>query len=216
MGATECEAISNGLLGKDPVGFLLKNVVRTGTVSETGFPTSAARRFDFADDGQTTEGGTVYDHLSPENPNLINGLLEVSYLPWGRNTGYYIILAPEGGPDIMMTAMMSGCSVGYVRADDGSVRVSHHNVMAKDMNQAQRSTLAFATKALHPNQYYHNIFENRGEAVFQSDGFGFVFGVRHDKQWTMYAQTIEVWRSRHGESGKSLGAGTTIKHAGVL
>jgi hypothetical protein len=216
MGATECNAISSGLLGKDPIGFLSKNVVRTGTVSETGFPTSATRRFDFTDDGPTTEGGTVYDHLSPENTNLINGLLEVSYLPWGRDTGYYIILDPVSGPDIMMTAMMSGCSVGYVRANDGSVRVSHHNVMAKDMNQAQRSTLAFATSALHPNQYHHEIFENRGEAVFKSDGFGFVFGVRHDKQWTMYAQTIAVWRSRHGTTSALIGAGTTITRAGVL
>ena len=28
----------------------------------------------------------------------------------------------------MLTAQMSGCSVGYTRANNGVVRVSHHNI----------------------------------------------------------------------------------------
>lgn len=216
MPATECNAIRNGLLGNDTVGFLSRNVIRTSTVSESGFPTSATRSFDFTNEGQTFQSGTVYDHVSPENPSLINGLLDVFYLPWGMNSGYYIILEPQGGPDIMMTATMSGCSVGYVRSDDGAVRVSHHNIKTLDMNTAQRRTLAFAENALHPSDYYHGIAENRGEITFVSEGFGYVFGVRRKGQWTMYQQTVSDWRERDKWTGVMIASAITITSAAIF
>src|SRR5436190_13261499 len=101
MPESECKAIYKGLLGKDTIGFLQTTVIKTGTSDESGIPTSATRLFDFTNEGETAQGGTFYDHVMSENPKLITGFLEVCYLPWGRNSGYYIILEPKGGPDIM-------------------------------------------------------------------------------------------------------------------
>ncbi len=189
MSATECIAISKGLLG-DTLGFLSSNVVQTGTEPETGIPTSATRSFDFTDKGATKQGGKVYDHAVPNNMNVIGGLLNVSYLPWGRDTGYYIILDPDDGPDIMMTATLSGCSVGYLRAEDGAVRVSHHNISGPQGRQGQKATLGFAPKTLHPTEYDKGDYRKEGETTISESGFGFVFGVRRARKWTMYRQSI--------------------------
>jgi hypothetical protein len=203
MGATECNAIRNGLLGGNALGFLSNNVIFTSTADITGIPSSATKSFDFDDDGPTVQGGRQYGAITPENPNLINGLLDVAYLPWGHNAGYYIILEPTGGPNIMMTATMNGCSVGYVRGPGGIVRVSHHNLSgSSNMDTEQRTTLSFATGALHPSAYRHGSsgFDSKtGEIYFKQEGFGFVFGVRQNQQWTMYAQMVTsrretLWR----------------------
>jgi hypothetical protein len=216
MSATECNAISKGLLG-DTLGFLSSNVVQTGTDPETGIPTSATRSFDFNDQGPTKQGGRVYDHAVPDNMNLINGLLDVYYLPWGRNAGYYVILEPEGGPDIMMTATLSGCSVGYVRADDGAVRVSHHNISGPGGTRTQLTTLAFAENAFHPDEYREGAgYRVSGETAFSEDGFGFVFGVRRKRQWTMYRQRIITSKAVDKWEGTFLSYTVIITGAGVF
>ncbi|HUN42630.1 MAG TPA: hypothetical protein VMU81_20235 [Acetobacteraceae bacterium] len=216
MPAKECTAIRDGLLGSDTVGFLSQNVIRTSTDSQDEYPTSATRFFDFTYEGKTAEGGAVYDHVSPENQNVINGLLEVFYLPWRINAGYYIILGPKDGPDIMMTATMSGCSVGYIRGSGGAIRVSHHNIRGRDSQQAQERTLSFVENALHPDVYHHDISENRGEVNFASRGFGFVFGVRRQTEWTMYWQKIAVWREQNNWTANVVASAINVKGAGIL
>lgn len=189
MSGQECNEIQAGLLGKT-VEFLSKNVIQTDTYAEKGVPTSATRSLDFKADGNTVQGGKRYTMLT-QNARLINGQLNVSYLPWGEDSGYYIILEPDSGPDIMMTATMDGCSVGYVRADDGAVRVSHHNLMsATDMNSAQRNSLSFAKAALHPSDYSFKKQSENNLVFLNETGFGFVFGVRRNGAWSMYAQRL--------------------------
>lgn len=199
----ECNDIRTGLLG-NTIDFLSKNVVQTDTKAEKGVPTSATRSLDFKTDGNTIQGGKRYTLLT-ETARLINGQLTVSYLPWGEDTGYYIILEPDSGPDIMMTAMMDGCSVGYVRADDGALRVSHHNAMsATDMNAAQRNTLSFASSSLHPSDYSFKTQTENNMLFVNEAGFGFVFGVRRSGKWRMYAQhlTSRVQTDARGKTTK--------------
>jgi hypothetical protein len=215
MSATECSAIEKGLLG-DTLGFLSSNVVQTGTDAETGIPTSATRSFDFTDKGATKQGGKVYEHAVPNNMNLNNGLLSVSYLPWGRDTGYYIILEPDEGPDIMMTATLSGCSVGYVRADDGAVRVSHHNISGPFGARTQQTTLAFAKNVVHPGAYNHGDYKNDGETTFTAEGYGFVFGVRHKGQWIMYQQRIITSKLVDSKKGHFISSDVSVAGAGVF
>jgi hypothetical protein len=212
MSKLECDAISKGLLG-NALTFLSKNVIATGTSSESGVPTSASRSFDFTNQGRTKQGGSYYAASVPNNVNLINGLLTVSYLPWGENTGFYIVLEPDSGPDIMMTATMDGCSVGYLRAGDGAVRVSHHNVQSFNSDSEQKDTLSFATSSLHPNQYRYNETGSEGEVYFKKQGMGFVFGVRQKRKWTMYAQTVASTVKISLRDGKLISNQMTIAKA---
>jgi len=190
MPTTECNAIEQGLLG-NTIGFLKKNVIKTDTNPEKGFPSSASRTLDFNDAGQTKQGGRLYSFTTPNNSKLINGLLTVSYLPWGEDSGYYIVLEPKGGPDIMMTATLSGCAVGYLRAGDGAVRVSHHNVQSYKMDFQQKKTLGFTKNTLHNSDYRYITEDTEGEYMFDRQGLGFVFGVRRNGKWTMYHQKVE-------------------------
>ena len=216
MPATECNAIRDGLLSDNPLEFLSKNLILTSTDSEGGFPTSAEVSFDFSDDGATVQGGRFYACVVPGNPRLINGILTVSYLPWGLNAGYYIILEPEGGPDIMMTATMDGCSVGYIRGTGGAVRVSHHNVQSPNMDASQKQTLGFANNALHPSAYRHNDTGFRGEVYFKNQGMGFVFGVRRKGLWTMYSQKVVTQTETEWRKNRLLSNTISIVEAAVF
>jgi len=198
MPTTECSAIEKGLSG-NTIAFLKKNVIKTDTNPEKGFPSSASRTLDFDDAGQTKQGGRLYSLTTPNNSKLINGLLTVSYLPWGEDTGYYIVLEPKGGPDIMMTATLSGCAVGYLRAGDGAVRVSHHNVQSSKMDFEQKNTLGFTNNTLHNSDYRYTTEDTEGEFIFDRQGLGFVFGVRRNKKWTMYYQKVEQTLKSHSK-----------------
>ena len=191
MPATECNAIRDGLLG-NAIDFLSKNIIANTAGPETGIPTSAERNFDFTDSGSTSQGGRVYDMVVPNGSRVINGLLTISFLPWGSDTGYYIILEPVGRSDIMMTAALTGCSIGYVRADDGAVRVSHHNIQASewsDMDKLQADALNFANfpHKLNAPDY---IYPSKGEAKLGLSRTGYVFGVRRNRKWMMYVQIV--------------------------
>ncbi len=215
MSKTECGEIEDGLLG-DTVAFLENNVIETGSGPEKGFPSSAFRTLDFTDSGPTKQGGRAYVMTTPNNAKLINGLLTVSYLPWGEDTGYYIILEPNGGPDIMMTATLSGCAVGYVRAGDGAVRVSHHNVQTNNMDFEQKRTLGFTNKVLHNSNYRYLKTLIRDGIAFDSEGLGFVFGVRRKGKWTMYAQTVDRTFKSYEKTGLNISTTLSITSARVF
>jgi hypothetical protein len=183
-------------LASDAIGFLSKNIIYTPSPSEKGVPTSATRLFDFKIVTQTTQGGSVYQYVAGDK--LINGALDVVYLPWGANTGYYVILEPDGGPDIFLTAQMDGCAVGYARSEDGHVRVSHHNMAAdgEGMDAAQKLTLAGYQNTFHNSDYRYNDVKSAksmfGTAtISKREGIAFVVGVRASRQWTLYCQKVE-------------------------
>lgn len=181
MPKEECLAIAKGLLGGNPCDFLWENVVavcdliddesRTTTgLAENMVPTVAIRKYDALEDKEA-EGARVYSLRED-----MNGYLEAHYLPWNRNTGYYIILDVNDPPPLFFTAMLSGCGVGFVEAPDQSaVRFSHHNISrpktigVPDYGALDRS-LAFTEASLHPRQY-------RGE---DGTGFAHVHGVMQD------------------------------------
>jgi hypothetical protein len=201
MPKVHCEEIYSGLLD-NPLQFLRSNVIVADGRAQNDYPTNASRLFDFEVTGLTTQGGKVYEHIAVGH-QTINGHLEVTYLPYGINAGYYVIMESQGGPSIMMTAQLSGCSVGYMKVGDGAIRVSHHNVqvMSVDPNQGQRRSLSFADSALHPNQYRDVKDGNQGNYTFRAESVGYVVGVRRDRRWTMYAQiVIRRWKRHNSDN----------------
>jgi hypothetical protein len=185
-----CTELSKGLLG-DTLGFLKKNVVMMNFDGE-GPPKNPVRCFDFNKPYETKNGGAVY-FPTVNGASVINGHLNVSYLPWAENSGYYIILEPDSGPDLMFTATLDGCSVGYVRAKDGALRVSHHNIQGPTGTDAaaQIRSLSFASGTFHKGDYYSKDEPNwEGEYYVEKGTVGMIYGVRKKSVWTMYAQVV--------------------------
>ncbi|HJZ57713.1 MAG TPA: hypothetical protein VKE74_22330, partial [Gemmataceae bacterium] len=185
-----CQELSDGLLG-DTLDFLTKNAVLMNIDGEP-LPTSPIRRFDFAKPFPTQSGGHIYFPTILDS-SVVNGYLVASYLPWAENSGYYIILEPDQGPDLMFTATLDGCAVGYIRADDGAVRISHHNIqgpMGTD-HKAQKRSLAFATGTVHKKDYYYKQEpQEKGEFYVKKECVGIICGVRKNNTWRMYAQIL--------------------------
>lgn len=185
-----CAELAAGLRG-DTAAFLGKNIAMMNFDGEA-LPTSSERCFDFNKPYATQSGGHVY-FPTVTNASVINGHLNVSYLPWAENSGYYIILEPDSGPDLMFTATLDGCAVGYVRAADGAVRVSHHNIQGPGgtSHAAQLRSLQFATSSFHKADYHQkDDLREEGGFYVQSESVGFVCGVRKDGRWRMYSQTV--------------------------
>jgi hypothetical protein len=187
MPQAECDAIKKGLLG-NPLDFLSKNIVSNFELPIKGIPTSAERLLDFTQDVKTEQGGIRYQTVLVDNPFALNAPLGVSFLPWGANAGYYIILEPKGGPDIMMTAALEGCAIGYLRARDGAVKVSHYNIRGKTDHEGdvlQADALAFMGFESYVNAPHYRYPSGLG-----LEGMAYVFGVRLGGQWTMYVQRV--------------------------
>lgn len=185
-----CTELKNNLLG-DTLGFLRKNIVLMNFDGE-GPPKNSVRCFDFNKPYATKNGGSVY-FPTVNGASVINGHLNVSYLPWAENSGYYIILDPDTGPDLMFTATLDGCSVGYVRADDGAVRVSHHNIQGASGTDgaAQVRSLSFATGTFLKSDYYSKDEPKyKGEYYVEKGTVGLIYGVRENSAWKMYAQVV--------------------------
>jgi len=195
MPEKECTAISEGLRSKDPLDFLSKNVIvvadlddepktKTGQAEAT-VPTVDFRNFDAVEVQNNVEGGPRVYELREAN----NGDLKAHYLPWNRNTGYYTILDVHSDTPLFFTAMLSGCGVGFLEADDGSaVRFSHHNItrpktMTAPDEAALTRSLAFTEAKLLPSQY-ENVKAGRGVAH--------VHGVLQENRWRFYVQTIAM------------------------
>jgi len=186
-----CTELSNGLLG-DTAKFLAKNVALMNFDGEPP-PTNPLRRFDFTKPYATKSGGDVY-FPTIKDLSVINGSLLASYLPWAENSGYYIILEPDSGPDLMFTATLDGCAVGYVRAGDGAVRVSHHNIQGDSGtdNAAQLRSLAFATSSVQKTHYYaKDAPKEQGGFYVKKESVALVYGVRKARVWRMYAQVLK-------------------------
>ncbi|MDB5306144.1 MAG: hypothetical protein JWO38_346 [Gemmataceae bacterium] len=190
MPQDECIVIEKGLLS-DPLGFLAKNVIavsdlldedRTSTgEAEDMVPIVAIRRFDALEVKEAT-GARVYSLRE-----ALDGHLRAHYLPWSRDTGYYIVPDVNVQPPLFFTAMLSGCGAGFVEAPDRSaVRFSHHNINLPKTRGAPAYTaldnsLAFTQAKLHPRDYREI-----------GNGFGHVHGVMRDKRWQFYAQIITM------------------------
>lgn len=142
-----CQTIMDGLLGQ-PIEFLKNNLLLTPSGAE-GPPVKQLRMFDASEYKQLSLSkkckGKIYQIQEKNEGHLI-----AHYLPFGFDAGYYIILNANSPFRIMFTAVMTGCSVGYVMAGDGSVRFHHYNI--SDVRDQEQS-LSFAKKALHPSQY---------------------------------------------------------------
>ncbi len=189
MPQPEWNAILEGLL-KDPFGFLSTNIVYINMRDEK-LPTTDTRTFDATVEGKAVGsgryrgGGAVYD--------VHEGAVGTAYyLPWDYNTGYFIILNSKSPVRLMFTAALSGCAVGVVWADDGSARVSHHNIessMGGTDEEAQRTSLMFTQAALHRNQYRREGEDLLRNIYFQ--GFAHVHGVQAgDGSWHFYVQIL--------------------------
>ena len=191
MSQAICNELRDGLLG-DTLKFLKKNVVMMNFDGEPP-PTSPFRRFDFSKPFKTASRGYVY-HPTVLDSSIINGYLLAYYLPWAENSGYYIILEPDKGPDLMFTATLDGCAVGYVRADDGAIRVSHHNIqgpLGTDAD-AMRRSLGFATGTVHKSDYYaKDEPKEHGGFYVKKERVAVICGVRKARKWRMYAQVLE-------------------------
>jgi len=207
MSRQVCDELSNGLLANAQT-FLGKNVVWLGLDSQKGVVEKSTRRFDFSKlTTQVVQGGSIYQPTAVGSGH-INGSLKVTYLPWAPDAGYYVILEPNRGPDIMFTAMLSGCAVGYVRANDGAVRVSHHNIQGTDETDepAQINSLGFAAGTFHRSEYRSASVKVKSGWYVKKEGYGFVFGVRTGGVWHMYAQAIESKTKQNLQTAASISA----------
>jgi hypothetical protein len=79
-----------------------------------------------------------------------------------------------------------------VRAKDGAVRVSHHNIQASEwseMDKLQAEALAFADfpHKLNAPDY---MYPSEGETKLGLSRTGYVFGVRRSRKWAMYVQIV--------------------------
>jgi len=187
-----CTRLHDGLMANPP-GFLAKNVVMMN-VSPESKPITSLRRFDFNVQCATASGGEVFIPTVQE-ASVINGFLQVSYLPWNFNTGYHVVLEPDSGPDLMLTATLDGCAFGYVRADDGAVRVSHHNIegLGGTSNAAQQRSLGFAQATFHKDDYYRKDEPSmEGGFYVKDESVGLVYGVRKKGVWRLYGQVVHT------------------------
>jgi hypothetical protein len=210
MSKEVCEEIEEGLLG-DTLDFLGKNIVEMPFGDETN-PTNSTCRFDFVKGKQTSQGGIFYSPtLKDSSGSLINGNLLATYLPWKANTGYYVILEPDSGPDLMFTAQLDGCAVGYVRAEDGAVRVGHHNIQGtSDDNRAQKRSTSIYTNKMQMDDYYDKGTKEEGNFYLKKGNTGFVLGVRKNDGWHMYAQVLQSLYKMNMTSGKQTELQTVV------
>lgn len=203
MPQAECSAIINGLL-TDPITFLSQNIVYIN-MDQEGPPTRSLRRFEaVAQDGQAcigangnAGGGAVYSVY--EDPD--GGIL-AHYLPWNMDAGYYIVLNRSSPFRLMFTAALSGCAVGVVWGDDGSARVSHHNIQGaggSTDDAAQQRSLVFTHAALHRGRYRElgPLREQVADRV-AIHGHAHVHGVRRGGgPWRFYVQVMRRYAGVH-------------------
>lgn len=175
--------VTDGLLS-NPIKFLQKHILLVPSPS-TDLNCSPVRNFDF--DHYMDEKG-----VTTLNGSIDSGNLRAYYLPWSENSGYSVVCEKSGDVDLMFTARLTGCAVGYVRASDGSgaIRVSHHNIQTSAGladKAAMKSSLAFTQSSLHPETYRPD--ENSQAYFF---GIKMKGGLGKSSKWRFYTQQIKM------------------------
>lgn len=179
MSVSDSNAVKNGLKS-NPKKFLAENVILV-PAPPANLSLSPVRTFDFdyIADPDNREGCYYAGQVAG------NGSLTAYYLPWDVNTGYHVVVETNTNVDLMFTAQLSGCAVGYIRASDksGAVRVSHHNIQTAQGgtdHNAMQNSLSFAQSAIHRNDYRDT-----------DSHIAYVFGVLDNKKWRFYAQKVK-------------------------
>jgi hypothetical protein len=191
MSQKVCDELGAGLRG-NTVKFLRKNVLLMDYPEEPK-PGDVFRRFDFTKGTAPGSGCPVFAPTLMDG-SVINGFLEASFLPWAKDAGYYVVLEPDTGPDLLFTATLDGCAVGYLRALDGAVRVGHHNIQRADGltdDVAQRESLGYADEAVHRSEYWSKGIKEKSAFTVYKESVAVVCGVRRDGEWRMYVQYLE-------------------------
>ena len=116
------------------------------------------------------------------------------YLPYKAN-GVQKGTLPAGGPSLMLTAGMTGCTFGVARFKGGQIDVCHANYQKGDHLDHQRISqeTAFYNKRFSDRDYRQQI---KGSAVtdvlHQSRLAATIIGTNHPRQgWKIYAQHWE-------------------------
>ncbi|GLS24939.1 hypothetical protein [Marinibactrum halimedae] len=180
MSDRDTSAVKKGLI-ENPKKFLSKNILLVPSPT-ANLNCSYLRKFDF----DLYEGPKTTTYSG----NIDRGNLLAYYLPWGENSGYHVVLENNDTADIMFTAQLSGCAVGYIRASDGSgaVRVSHHNIQTANGSTddaAMKESLDFAQSTLH-----------RGDYRTTPDMYAYYYGIRQKGMisgvsWKFYRQIVK-------------------------
>lgn len=177
------KVVSEGLLN-NPIKFLQKHILLVPSPA-ADLNCSPVRNFDF--DSYMDDGG-----ITTLNGSIDRGSLRAYYLPWSENAGYSVVCEKSEGIDLMFTAKLTGCAVGYLRASDGSgaVRVSHHNIQTSGGvadQAAMKNSLAFAQASLHPDTYRPD--ENSQAYFF---GVKMKGGMGRSSKWRFFTQKIKM------------------------
>ncbi|MCK5820110.1 MAG: hypothetical protein KAH18_12935 [Psychromonas sp.] len=151
MPIKDCIEILSGLTF-NPERFLQTNILFIPSPEQRP-NNNAVHRFDFI----KSSGNLVHNIYC--GSFSATGAITAYYLPWSVNTGHYVLL--ENRADLMFTAKLSGCGVGYSVYPTGTVKVSHHNIYNFSNRcvdeAALEKTLFFAGEhAFQPKDYWAN------------------------------------------------------------
>ncbi|WP_298280970.1 hypothetical protein [Acidocella sp.] len=180
------DEIRGGLQG-DAVGFLSQNMVLMGLSGHDPVANSLVRGFEFAEAYRTRSGGAVF---KPVRDDLSGAEAPVFfyYMPWSVGAEISMVLDPREGPDLMFTATLTGCAVGYERAADGAVRLSHYDLCRPGQERGVQTSGAMT----------------RRDGFFaDEDGVALIYGVRTYRHWAIYAQRMSFVQTITQPGGKT-------------
>ncbi|WP_180281930.1 hypothetical protein [Azospirillum oleiclasticum] len=177
-------------------GLLDDALIRTTSTAAPGVANVYRFRLvDMGGDLTTMQNDEVIDTFNVEY-NPARGGFYAHWLPFGFNQSFTITLPPAGGgnsvnPDIMLTPTLSGCSVGFCRFSNGSLRVYHANFQATgggmDVARQTAALIGCPTASqLHPTSYRGVHHGDRA-----SDMLVQVVGIRDADGWHIYAQQYQ-------------------------
>ena len=107
----------------------------------------------------------------------------------GDRAATHRMLPATGGPGIMVTAQMSGCTFGIGSDADGSRLVSHiQPPLAEKQAPSRARLLAHATAAGFDQERPQSAFRRGQDYEFEA----VILGVRRGGRWRIYAQHIDA------------------------
>jgi hypothetical protein len=154
-----------------------------------------------------------------ENPHRARGIEEETFTAvWSGYRGGHAIhcdLRAAGGPDVMLTPMLDGCTLTWQRNPDGSARFGHYNLKAvingptldqDDMRQEAINRYGTEDIGTMSKEYYYNKAKRINPTSGDKRTMANAFGVRHGGGWHFYIQYIEA---------KGVGRAATMQIRGV-
>ena len=122
-----------------------------------------------------------------------NEVFDAQYVAVGQIEGgpaaTHYVLPATGGPDIMVTAQMSGCAFGIGSDAGGSRLVSHIQPPLAVADARKRARQLYgATAAGFKDKTPRSVFRRGQEYEFEA----VILGVRRNGKWKIYAQNIDA------------------------